>query len=275
MSSISFDRAAGYYDATRGYPPGVGEQVAGALVVAAQATPDTRFLELGIGTGRIALPIILMGYSYSGVDLSPAMMAQLRTKLDAYLAEHPEHPPVRLDLREGDSTRLPFPDAQFDVALMVHVLHLIPNWQDAVREALRVLKPGGTFLNGGDEALSNGLHRSVQDLWLDIVKEIDPNASQLGLMGFATSNAVVRYLEELGLHPEHLRTVTWTASETPRQAFAFIRERLWSRTWLLPDDLFAESVQRLEHALLAQFGDQIDTPVTREMQFVILRTRTP
>src|SRR5579872_5447621 len=80
MTSISFDRAVGFYDATRGYPPGVDEHIADAIVAAVAATAKTRFLEMGIGTGRIAFPLIKRGYHYTGIDLSAAMMERLREK---------------------------------------------------------------------------------------------------------------------------------------------------------------------------------------------------
>jgi len=66
MPGISFDRAAEYYDNTRGFPEGVDEQIRAAIVNYTGASFNTRFLELGVGTGRIALPFIQAGYDYSG-----------------------------------------------------------------------------------------------------------------------------------------------------------------------------------------------------------------
>ena len=46
MPSISFDRVAHAYDATRGYPPGVEQQIAKAIVDAVNATSETTFMEV-------------------------------------------------------------------------------------------------------------------------------------------------------------------------------------------------------------------------------------
>jgi ubiquinone/menaquinone biosynthesis C-methylase UbiE len=81
MSPVSFDRAAEYYDATRGYAEGSAERIRDAIAAYAGAGQHTRFLELGVGTGRIALPFIRAGYDYTGVDISPAMMQRLAGKL--------------------------------------------------------------------------------------------------------------------------------------------------------------------------------------------------
>src|SRR5882757_8901159 len=111
MPPASFDRAAEYYDTTRGYAAGSDERIRDAIVAYTAANSDTHFLELGVGTGRIALPFIRAGYDYTGVDLSPAMMARLADKLagDADAAAY------RFELREADITALPFEAARFDV----------------------------------------------------------------------------------------------------------------------------------------------------------------
>lgn len=275
MSSISFDRASGYYDATRGYPPGVPARIAEAIANAAGAGAQTRFLELGVGTGRIAMPLLERGYDYTGIDLSEPMLAQMRAKIAAFQAEHPDQPPLRTQLDVGDSTQLPYPDASFDVVLSVHVLHLIPNWQAAISEALRVLVPGGVYLNGSDDDITPSKQRGVSDLWMEILKNLgyDLGKVPMSRAGFATGQRVQDDLSARGLHPERLATATWQATTTPRQALQFIAQRLWSRTWSIPDDLFAESVRQLEAQVQAQFGAAMDAPEARAMQFTILRTR--
>jgi ubiquinone/menaquinone biosynthesis C-methylase UbiE len=79
--TISFDRVSDIYDATRGLPPDVSEQVTNSILNLVSATPDTAFFESGIGTGRIALPIVQRGYSYTGIDISEKMLDELRRKL--------------------------------------------------------------------------------------------------------------------------------------------------------------------------------------------------
>src|SRR5262245_29942346 len=81
MSPVSFDRAAEYYDTTRGYAAGSAERIRDAIVAYIGAERDARFLELGVGTGRIALPFIRAGDHYTGVDISQAMLERLSGKL--------------------------------------------------------------------------------------------------------------------------------------------------------------------------------------------------
>ena len=160
MPPVSFDRAAEYYDTTRGYADGSAERIRDAIVAYASAGRDTRFLELGVGTGRIALPFIRAGYDYTGVDISPAMMARLADKLagDSGAAAY------RFQLHEADITALPFEAQRFDVIIAVHVLHLVADWQRAIQEARRVLRPGGWLLCGSDETLGEDASSADREL---------------------------------------------------------------------------------------------------------------
>ncbi len=79
--SIAFDQAAGYYDESRGIPREVEEQAADQ--VEAAVGPDARLLEMGVGTGRVALPLHRRGRQVVGVDLSLPMLERYRAKAAA------------------------------------------------------------------------------------------------------------------------------------------------------------------------------------------------
>ena len=267
--SLSFDRAAPLYDETRGYAPDVAEQIGAAIVEAAGAQPDTRFLEVGVGTGRIALPIARLGYDYTGVDISEGMMARLRDKAAALSEEAAA--PLRLQVVTADMTALPFPDASFDAAVAVHVFHLVRDWRQAVDEVLRVLRPGGLFLHCWDTYLtSDSGAQSMQERWVEVVHEL---GGEVGIVGVTRRSLVTDYLRERGLTSETLNTVTWTAHESPQDAFEYIAKRIWSRTWLVPDALFDASIRRLESWATNHYGAAYTVPQPKQQQFTISRAR--
>jgi SAM-dependent methyltransferase len=133
--SISFDRAADYYDATRALPDDA--RVALAEVLAAELAGRGPCLEIGVGTGRIALPLHDRGIPLAGADIAPAMLRRLVRNAGG------RQP---FPLLRADATRLPLSGASFGAVLASHVLHLIPRWEAAVDEAMRVLRPGGALL---------------------------------------------------------------------------------------------------------------------------------
>jgi len=104
--------------------------------VAAEIGHGAGCLEIGVGTGRFALPLACAGIRMSGVDISRDMLGRLLQNSTN----------ARVDVCLADATMLPFRDASFDAAIAVHVLHLIPRWRDAVDQLMRVVKPGGKFL---------------------------------------------------------------------------------------------------------------------------------
>ena len=132
--SVSFDRAAGYYDRTRDVPDELMARLIPALM--AELPREGTTLEVGIGTGRIALPLARQGVRLVGVDLSREMLRRLVVNADG-------SPPA---VARADATRLPFRDGTFAAALAVHVLHLIPAWREAAGEMIRVVAPGGVLI---------------------------------------------------------------------------------------------------------------------------------
>src|SRR5581483_9443570 len=79
--SFSFDPVANHYDATRGYPQEVSRKLAEALDQTVGGDAQTRFVEVGVGTGRIAIPLAALGCQYTGIDISEKMLGRLCGKL--------------------------------------------------------------------------------------------------------------------------------------------------------------------------------------------------
>lgn len=292
MPSLSFDPVAHIYDATRGYPAKVAQGIAQAIETTAAATPATSFLEVGIGTGRIAFPLASLGHIYSGVDISEKMVEQLETKLgeDGWQEyqwpwgsmpdeDSAKFPVVRrfsdaqqqasMRLVIADMTALPFRSGSFDVVVAVHVFHLVDGWQQALREVLRVLRPEGLFLHCWDEYASSDV-LPVENQWMRIVREL---GGEIRRPGSASRSEVTRWLSEQGLQSQESRVVRWENTVTPRQAVEHVTRRLWSSTWVVPDALFAASAERLQEWANGYFGATMDTPHLQKRQFVICKTR--
>jgi ubiquinone/menaquinone biosynthesis C-methylase UbiE len=102
--------------------------------------PGGQVLELGTGrrgTGlRLALEVFGAGHA-DGVERFPASVAACR--------EAVRDLGVRVDVQEGDATALTAAAAAYDAVFAYHVLHHAEAWRDVVREAARVLRPGGRF----------------------------------------------------------------------------------------------------------------------------------
>ena len=239
---VSFDRAAEYYDRTRGLPPETTVRVVDLLV--GELSGRGRCLEIGVGTGRMALPLADAGQAMAGVDISPAMVARLVEKAGG-------RAPFPLAL--ADAAALPFRDGVFGGALCVHVLHLIHDWRRAVYELLRVLTSGGVVLvdvGGGradqlsvvDERFGAIAGRPAHDrpgLTLSTLPELEAYALAAGCTRRSLPPVAARHDESIEARvaklEQGLYSWTWDADpETLRRAGA--ETRAWAAEQLGPLD---------------------------------------
>jgi ubiquinone/menaquinone biosynthesis C-methylase UbiE len=100
--------------------------------------PKQRYLDVGCGNGSAPIHIAKsFGLDVTGVDVDPE-------QIQAAEASSQGLPNARF--MTVDSIQLPFEDGEFDIVATNKVMHHIPNWEDAVAEMLRVLKPGGYLI---------------------------------------------------------------------------------------------------------------------------------
>jgi ubiquinone/menaquinone biosynthesis C-methylase UbiE len=108
---------------------------AAKLVKFAQVKPGQRVLDVGCGTGVVAVTAARLGAKVSGLDLTPTLLERARKNADIA--------GVDVEFIEGDAEALPYPDASFDVVLSQFGHIFAPRPAVALREMLRVLKSGG------------------------------------------------------------------------------------------------------------------------------------
>ncbi len=106
--------------------------------------PYQKALEIGCGTGFFLLNLRQAGVLVEGcvTDISPGMVEVAKRNARGLGFE--------VDGRVADAEDVPYPDNHFDLVIGHAVLHHIPDVEQALREALRVLKPGGRFVFCGE-----------------------------------------------------------------------------------------------------------------------------
>lgn len=119
----------------------------------------------GVGTG-LDLPLLPVLHHYTALDFNAAMLSRAR----------PRGAGLQIDWALGDSMALPFADAHFDHVVLHLIVAVVPQPVECLREAARVLKPGGTvilldkFLRHGERAW---LRRALNPLSRRIATRMD------------------------------------------------------------------------------------------------------
>jgi SAM-dependent methyltransferase len=217
--SINFDRAADFYDTTRDQ----GDEVTARTIdlLEREFRDRGRALEIGVGTGAIALPLAAREIPLVGIDLSTAMMAKLVEKAGGR---------APLPLLRADATRVPIRDDALGGAYARHVLHLISDWTAVVAELCRVVGTGVILIDVG------GGPSGWMDLWEGMQPALGPEADPVGFdvveqgtaaldEAFLASGGRLRVVEEIATRDD----------ESVADALDAIRARTPSWTWRVAD----------------------------------------
>jgi SAM-dependent methyltransferase len=150
-SEVWDERTAATYDSDSAemFDP---EVLGPAVDVLARLAGDGPALEFAIGTGRVALPLLARGVNVTGIELSPAMVARLREKVDE----------VTLPVRVGDMASTQVPGEYSVVYLVWNSISNLRTQAEQVecfRNAARHLRPGGRF---------------VIELWVPPIRRLPP-----------------------------------------------------------------------------------------------------
>lgn len=238
----SFDRVAHVYDETRGLPAEIEREIGANLGAVVRRIAETPWvLEVGVGTGRVAVPLADAGVRVVGADISPKMLALLRSKSAA------------VDVLLAEAARPPFRAESFDAVIFVHILHLVPDAEAAVRAALALLRPGGAIIQGGDDR-APGLRVEADHIIQHIVSEIlSRDIGTWDAHGEAQATCE-RVLTEAGATLERVTLATWTGTQRADRLLERLARKDYSNSWKIPDEILGEVVERARPELDRLYG---------------------
>jgi ArsR family transcriptional regulator len=130
-----FDRVAEHWDELRALHYSDAE-IEKAVLAAAGSGPFDLMVDFGTGTGRMLTLFAGRARRVEGIDLSHQMLTVARSKLETANASN-------ASVRHGDATATPYADSSANLVIIHQVLHFLDDPSRALREAARVLRPGG------------------------------------------------------------------------------------------------------------------------------------
>lgn len=159
----AYDAISGSYNAGR---LGYANDVYSALI-GFGLTPSTKILDIACGTGLASGPLIENDYDVTGIDLSTPMLGSARARY-----------PKRIFI-EGSALSLPFDAGEFDLAISAQAFHHFDRTV-AMREALRVLRPGGILAIWWKHMVSDDPIKITRD---QVVRDLGVEPFRSGLIG--------------------------------------------------------------------------------------------
>ena len=177
-------------------------------------------LEVGVGTGQVALPLHQAGVAVIGLDLARPMMERLIHKAGGR---------APFPLVQGDATRMPFADGAFGGAYLRWVLHLIPDWRAALSEVARVVRPSGVLLvlAGG----YGGIRSEIQQRFAELA---GVSLAPPGLM-WAGYDEMDEAMAALGATVRQLPSYIEAGRDSVEHFMAGIVHNRYSWTWKVQD----------------------------------------
>jgi ubiquinone/menaquinone biosynthesis C-methylase UbiE len=250
--SLAFDRAAGFYDRTRTLTPEVRARLAELL--SAELRGHEPVLEVGVGTGRIALPLHKAGLGMVGIDLSEPMLRKL-------VANAGGRAPFPICI--ADATRLPFPPNSFGGALVAHVLHLIPSWRYAIDELFRVLRGEAVLV------VDVGGRSEHEGAWAQIVARF---AREAGIerrnRGVGGIDQLAAEMEARGATHKALEPVDNSRETSYEAMLEHLADGLSSFTWQIDEPARRQAADRARTWARSTFGDlNAKTEVRDDIRF--------
>ncbi len=246
--TTNFDRAAAFYDETRGLPETTLNDLVDRITRALHGIDEV--LEIGVGTGRIAIPLSERGFCISGIDVSEQMLAVLTAKSSAVKA------------RLADATELPFEADSFGAVLAVDVFHLLSEWCRVVDEIVRVLHPGGRIVLSKFAVLDDPTAVLQQRIF-------EEAGTQPRRVGVEITDVLADLKNRFGTKSSEVASIPYITTTTLKQELDDLRAGTWSRYWEMPDDLRARVADSLEDELRST-GAELAKPVGIGMSLVVL-----
>lgn len=206
--------------------------------------PEPLIVDLGGGAGRISVPVAEAGARMIALDFEYEMLRVAR--------DNASRRGVPLRLVNADVVHLPFKSNAFDGCITTSVYHLVPKWRDSIKEAGRILKPGGIFIIGRNVMEAGSCADRVRKQLRHIAGTFDPSIRPTDAAG----PELFKYIAAIGGQPDKPITVaSWIESESPNQILERIRNRQHNETWALSEETHAKVVADMPAWIEQNFTD--------------------
>jgi ubiquinone/menaquinone biosynthesis C-methylase UbiE len=177
---------------------GFGTDIINEVLEALKYSDKKGILEVGVGSGRNALPLLQENKPWLvGLDLSKEMLTLAKSKMSTF-KKH-------VDLILGDAEHLPFKDRTFDAIVCMSTMHYFKSQTESLKEFSRRLKENGTFIYG-----ELTLHEADAEGFFETLERTLSKAHN----EYCRPSEMRMLMEANGLHVSKIKTFAYKKSYT-------------------------------------------------------------
>lgn len=249
------------FDGFPHYPEEVAAAIARAVLEALpQREGPPTLLEIGAGTGAMALPLLRLGCRYLGLDQDPEMLRRFREKAEGL---------GNWELLLADARSIPLPEGSVDGVLLVRFWHLVEEWEEVLAEALRVLRPGGVLLEGF-ERIASPAEEALFRAWEEALERQGVRVER-GLHG-RRFQEVGEALRALGLAPGVQEVAVWQEARPVGELLDLLEHRVFHFAQGVPEEAHRRAVAAARAWAEARLGG-LEAPLPAEKRFSLRVSR--
>ncbi|WP_457591779.1 methyltransferase domain-containing protein [Geoglobus sp.] len=197
-----------------------------------------RILDIGTGTGFLAILLAELGHDVTGIDISEGMLSVARRKA--------EERGLEIDFRIADAENLPFEDSDFDATICRHVLWTLPNPDRAVSEWVRVVSHGGKVVVIDGSWQGSSLGRAIGRCLVALYEGRNPLRStgydgdlskHLPLHRTMSKHAVLELMRGAGISRTRVMDLEWLRAKLLEGKPFFYRLAWGNRSYFLVEGI--------------------------------------
>lgn len=254
---VDFSANATIYDRRHGAV--LALDIAHDLASSGELPRYARVLDVGAGTGRVAIAFAAIGYKTIAFDPALPMLNELRRKA----------PEREIQAVVGEAARLPFTAGHFDAVILARVLYLMADWQKVLQQAYDVLKPGGCLFHewGNGEA---------DEHWVQIREKARTLFQNAGLNdpfhpGARSEAEIDNFLVNLGLDLRNELRIGPGPRMTLRDFVEKIVTGEFSYIWNVPEHVRESCLPKLKKWSENTFDLDQSVPIPKDLRWAIYR----
>jgi SAM-dependent methyltransferase len=220
---------------------------------------NLKVFEPGCGTGRVLLPLARANpqWSFDGIDSSPGCLEVFQRRL---LERGIENVSAKLGLIPNE-----MPLGPFDIIIHSSVLHVVPNWREALAVLASRLSPNGVLCLVGDygdiydaalgRANSPGIDPALQHFWNRYIElrryfnAPNPESSQIGCRWDLESSDLATWLLSNGFCESYRKQTSWQEQFTVEHLMQIVEQRCYSSMFTVEQDAYCKVVTQLKEDL--------------------------